>query len=155
MDNKSHWNPPDCDDEERVKRVAQKVFEKETSSLWLVTSNEDFYGAIAALSEKRPHRYQDIDFLLITEEDLCKVGITLKPVLEGSCLAVRSRHFDITMDEAQAENLCRHLISQGQKPERCKKKQTISILEHQQQRGCKAVSKDSSQCDCETQLVQV
>lgn len=156
MDNKSHWNPQDCnDEEERANRVAQKVFKNKTSSLWLVTSNEDFYGVIAALSENRNPRHQDVDFLLITEEDLYKVGITPKPVSEGKCLAVRSRHFDIIMDEDQAKDLCRYLISQERKPGRCKKKQTISILEHQQQRGCKAVSSDQSQCVCEIQLVQV
>jgi len=150
MNSKSHWNPEGCSSEaERAEIVAAKVFKDGVNSLWLITSDSDFYGIIAALSEKRPSKYQDIDFFVITEEELYEVNIILNPSSEGSCLAVQSKHFNINIDPVEAKKLCHNLIAKDREPTRCKKRHTTLIIEHQKELGCKAVNYDSQQCACE------
>jgi hypothetical protein len=149
IDKKSHWNPENLTEEERVEKVANRVFNNNICSLWYIGTNEDFYGVVAAISASRNPRQQDIDFVYLTENDLDSCQIVKQQTREGKCLFVEKLHYNIQVDRQQARNLCRRLISINREPQRCKKKFTQDILEYQEQQGCKATDNNQGQCHCE------
>lgn len=73
IDKKSHWNPENLTGEERVEKVANRVFNNDICSLWYVSTNEDFYGVVASISAGRNPRHQDIDLFRPILEDLLKL----------------------------------------------------------------------------------
>lgn len=77
----------------------------------------------------------------ILKNDLDEVGINYECIAEGDCLAVKHLHYNAEITEAQAILLCSKLIDRNQEPQRCKKKQTQLILQHQKMKGCIAVTK--------------
>lgn len=150
IDSRGRWNPEDCRTvEDRAKRVADSLFREEVYSLWLVTSDLDFYGIVASLSARRTPKHQDIDFIWITEEELKEVGIVPKPESEGACLNVQSLHFNAQITSDEATKLCYNIMLKKRDAQRCKKKATTLILEYKEQMGCKAIRNDSLQCRCE------
>lgn len=152
INSRTHWDPEGCKTiEERAKRVSDRLFRDSIYSIWLVRSNKEFYGLIASLSAKRNPRHQDIDFIWITEHELKEVDITLEPIEEGDCLYVQKLHYNTRINDAQAERLCYNMLLKDRKAQRCKKKNTISILEYQENLGCKAITNNLNQCVCETQ----
>ncbi|MCL1470775.1 hypothetical protein [Argonema antarcticum] len=154
IDSRARWNPEGCNSiEERANRVAERLFTKDVYSIWRVTSDLEFYGVIASLSATRNPRNQDIDFIWITEEELQEVGITIEKKIEGDCLYVQKLHFNTRIDNDTAKRLCYNLLTKGREANRCKKNQTIQILEYQEKRGCKAVKSNLIQCECETMMV--
>jgi hypothetical protein len=154
IDKKSHWEPENVFSlEERVQRVAEKVFppgeKTEEYSIWLVNSNINFYGIVADLSANRNEKYQTLDFICITDQDLQECGIIPNPTDGKNCLLVKYLHYDIKLDQQQSQLLCERLIEKSVVPIRCLKKITKSILDYQDQKGCKAIQKDSNGCECE------
>jgi hypothetical protein len=154
MDKKSHWDPENVSSpEERVRRVAEKVFtpreKTEEYSIWLVNSNIDFCGIVADLSANRNPMYQILDFICITKQDLQECKIIPNSTDGKNCLFVKHLHYDIKLDQQQAQLLCQRLIEKGVVPIRCPQKSTRSILDYQAQKGCKAIKKDSDGCECE------
>ena len=142
IDSRARWIQYDSTVEDREKKIARDVFNSEICSLWWVKSDEDFYGFVASISSNRSPQNQNIDFIPILKKDLDEVGINYQCIAEGDCLAVRHLHYNAEITEAQAILLCRKLISRNQQPQRCKKKQTQLILQHQQMKGCVAVTKN-------------
>lgn len=154
IDKQSHWKPENVSSlEERVRRVAEKVFtpgeKTEEYSIWLVNSNIDFCGIVADLSANRSPMYQILDFICITDQDLQECGIIPNQTDGKNCLLVKHLHYDMKLDQQQAQLLCQKLIGKSVVPIRCPKKRTQSILEYQSQKGCKAIQKDSNGCECE------
>ena len=141
IDSRARWIQYDSTVEDREKKIARDVFNSEICSLWWVKSDEDFYGFVASISSNRSPQNQNIDFIPILKNELDEVGIDYQCIAEGDCLAVRHLHYNAEITEAQAILLCRKLISRNQQPQRCKKKQTQLILQHQQKKGCIAVTK--------------
>jgi hypothetical protein len=153
IDRLSHWHPENSSGENRVNKVADKVFPNDICSLWYIGNNEEFYGMVAAISARRKPRQQDIDFIYLTEEELEAYQIIKKQTIEGQCLFVARLHYNIEIDKEKARNLCQKLIEIGREPKRCKKKMTQFILEYQQKRGCKAVVDSLDKCECELESV--
>ena len=141
INNRNRWIQHDPTVEDREKKIARDVFNSEICSLWWVKSDEDFYGFVASISSKRSPQNQNIDFIPILKNDLDEVGINYQCVAEGDCLAVKHLHYNAEISEAQAILLCSKLINRNQEPQRCKKKQTQLILQHQRMKGCIAVTK--------------
>ncbi|HLO83721.1 MAG TPA: hypothetical protein VK203_01730 [Nostocaceae cyanobacterium] len=152
LDSRTHWNPEGCiNQQERVQRIAERIFKHSVNSLWLINSNQDFYGMVASLSAKRNPRQQDIDFIWITEEELNEVGINFKQVVEGDCLHAQSLHYNADIDQEQAKKLCEILTSKGRETKRCKRKQTEEIIKYLENSGCKALVANYLRCKCVAQ----
>lgn len=150
IDSRGRWNPEECKSvEERAEKVANSLFKEEVYSIWLVTSDSDFYGAVASLSAKRTPKQQDVDFIWITEEELQEVGIVAQPKPEGDCLAVNNLHFNAEINSIQARKLCYNLITKNREPKRCTKKATSLILQEKEAMGCKAIKSNIVRCKCE------
>lgn len=151
IDARTHWAPEDCNSpEERAKRVADKLFKDSIYSIWRVTSDSEFYGLIASLSAGRDSKEKNIDFIWITEDELKEVGITPEQKLEGKCLYVQKLHYNAKIDNTKAEILCYKMLRKDREAQRCQKKITISILQHQEELGCKATNSNLPKCACET-----
>lgn len=150
IDSRGRWDPEECKSvEERTKRVVDSLFRQEVYSIWLVTSDSDFYGVVASLSARRTPNQQDIDFIWITEEELQEVGIVAQAEPEGDCLAVKELHFNAVINSNQATKLCYNLITKNREAKRCRKKDTSLILEDKEAMGCKAIKGDVVRCRCE------
>ena len=153
IDSRARWHPEGCNTlEERVSVVAEKLFREPENlySIWLVSTDQEFYSVVAALSEYRSPRNQNIDFIWMTKEELKQVGMNPTNHPEGSCLHAQKLHFNVHIDPHKAENLCDCLIRQGREAKRCAKKtHTTLILTHQEQIGCKATKSNLVSCMCE------
>jgi hypothetical protein len=134
------------EEEDRDKKIANDVFNAEKCSLWWVNSDEDFYGFVASISANRSPQNQNIDFILIPKEDLDELNIKYEQISEGDCLAVKHLHYDALIKEEQAILICRKHLNIDRQPQRCNKRQTQAILEHQKQKGCVAVTKNPQSC---------
>ena len=142
INNKNRWLQHSAEVEDREKKIAADVFDNEICSLWKVGSDEDFYGFVAAISSNRSFQNQNIDFIWMTQNDLDQAGIEYQKIPEGDCLAVEHLHYNTKITKSQAILLCSRLIERNQEPQRCRKKQTASILKYQQTKGCIAVTKN-------------
>lgn len=143
INNRNRWIQYDSTVEDREKKIANDVFSSQICSLWWVESDEDFYGFVASISSNRSPQNQNIDFISILKNDLYEIGINYECIAEGDCLAVKHLHYNAEITEDKAILLCSKLINRNQEPQRCKKKQTQIILEHQKMKGCIAVTKNS------------
>ncbi|MEA5469933.1 hypothetical protein [Spirulina sp. 06S082] len=150
INSRSSWKPdPEISDpRKRLEKIAEASFD-ETSSIWLVNSEQDFYSVIASLSANRTSRHQDIDFIWLTDQELDSVGIQKNQVMEGRCLFAQKLHYDIEIKKESAIQLCDLLKQNNRQSLRCKKKQTKSILIHQEKIGCKALNDNQELCQCQ------
>lgn len=148
IQSRARWNPECSSIEDKVKKIVEGVFNEEIYSIWQINSNEDFYGFVASISSTRNPRNQDIDFISITNEELQESGIQIQQINEGNCLAVQNLHYNASIDKHQAIALCQILVNRNRQAQRCKRRQTESILEYQRQKGCFAVAEDSKSCIC-------
>lgn len=149
IDSRARWEIEGNNIKERAQKVADSLFKYEVSSIWLVKSDVDFYGVIASLSANRTPKNQIIDFICVTESDLDKAGVEIEAIPEGDCLDVQKSHFNAPIDKATALRLCENLIENGRKAHRCQKAETVSILKHQESRGCKATESTLEKCECQ------
>jgi hypothetical protein len=141
IDSIGRWVQHDSGTLDKASKIAIDVFDEEICSLWRVESNEDFYGFVASISSNRSPQNQNIDFIWMTQNDLEKAEIKPENIPEGDCLAVKKLHYNATINAFQASLLCSELIKRQQEPQRCRKKQTKLILQHQKAKGCIAVTK--------------
>ncbi|NER01038.1 MAG: hypothetical protein F6K30_30835 [Cyanothece sp. SIO2G6] len=154
LDNRNHWNAykDETDAASASLLIAAKVFKDKGNiySLWWVYTDQEFYGVVALLTENATPRDRKIDFIWILEHELQEVGIACRNVSEGSCLHVENLHFDAEIDSGMAQQLCHILWTRNREAKRCLKENTIQILEHQQNLGCKATETSLENCECET-----
>lgn len=152
IDSRVRWNPEGWNTiEERARLVAEKLFREPANlySIWLVSTDQEFYSVVASLSEYRSPKNQDIDFIWMTESELQEVGISAENKPEGGCLHAQNLHFNVQIDLRVAEELCAYLLRKGREAKRCKKSNTALILAHQKQLGCKATDSHLENCECE------
>jgi hypothetical protein len=62
---------------------------------------------------------------------------------------VEHLHYNAVIISDISYQLCESLIKNNPQAQRCKRKQTKLILEHQQEKGCQAVDFSSEQCSCQ------
>ena len=150
---RTRWEPEGCNTiEERARAVAESLFDKPTHlySIWLVSTDQEFYGVVASRTDDRNPREQDIDFIWVTEDELQEVGLIADKKSEGKCLNVRHLHFNVTIEPLMAEKLCKYLMSKGREAKRfAKRVHTKPVLEHQKKLGCKAANSNLEHCECE------
>ena len=153
LDNRNHWNAyKDSSDLTQASQlIAEKVFNEQSEkySLWYVSTEQEFYGVLAALTANATPKDRNIDFIWIAEHELKEVSIAFENIPEGSCVHVQRLHFDAVINQRIAQQLCYNLIAQERISLRCNKAQTILVLEHQHQLGCKAVDTNFQICECE------
>jgi hypothetical protein len=153
INSKNHWYPEEGDRDLniRAQKVAEKIFNEQKGiySLWYISTEEEFFGVVASLTTNANPKDRNIDFIWITESELKEVGIIFSQIPEGNCFRVKDLHFDVEINPNSARALCYHLMSNQRDAQRCPKKQTISILQHQRQIGCKAADISSQSCQCE------
>jgi hypothetical protein len=153
LDSRNHWYPEmgDNDPRKRANLVSARIFNDpdNTYSLWLVNSSEDFMGVVVALVANATPQDRNLDFLWITEQELQQAGIQLKNIPEGKCLAVKDNHYEAQISQDQAKKLCLLLIENSRDSQRCKKKDTICIIDYYKSLGCYALVPNSQKCDCE------
>lgn len=154
LDNRNHWNgySDDTDLTTASRLAAEKVFQEkgEKYSLWHVSTEQEFYGVVASLTANATPRDRNIDFISIAETELKEAGVKVENISEGACLRVKHLHVDARINPTVAQNLCYTLMSNQRKAQRCPKTSTISILEYQQQIGCRATNTSLPTCTCET-----
>lgn len=152
LDNQNHWNAyKDKDFSIASELVAEKIFKgtREKYSLWKVNTEQEFYGVIASLMANATPKDRNIDFVWVTKHELEEVGIEFANVSEGNCFNVKALHFDAVINQEKARQLCQNLIVKQRVAQRCKKAQTVLILQYQQDRGCKATDADLVLCACQ------
>lgn len=153
IDSRSKWNPEGCGNNlmERARIASELLFKDPDNlySLWLINTDKDFYGVLAALSANRNSTGKHIDFICIKDSDLRQLNINYVKAPEGKCFLVQSLHFNASIDEEMAARLCYILMEQGIEAKRCSKQNTQLILEHQLKIGCKATKTTALLCDCE------
>lgn len=153
LDKLTDWNPEGYTlIEEKVEAIAGKVFRSPSHiySTWQVSTQQELYGIVSALTEFRNPKKQDLDFIWFTGKELEENGLIPQNVPEGSCLHVCNLHFNIQIEPSAAKQLCEYLIGKARKAKRLgRNKHTGPILEHQEQLGCRAVSSQLATCDCE------
>jgi hypothetical protein len=146
----THWNPEGCNSEqERARKASVNIFDDGVNSLYLVNSNEDLYATIVAISANRTPNDQNFDFIWITEEELQEIGIKFELVIEGACLHSQKLHFNASIDINSAYKLCENIMSKNREAKRCKRKDTMKILNVLETLGCKAIFANSPNCKCE------
>lgn len=153
INSRGRWNLENTGSENLIQKVVDGNFNKDNNiySLWLVNSDEDLYGIISALSADRNPKDQDIDFIYLTPEEIENLSIKIEQTTEGKCLAVADLHHNATIPKEIAYQLCQLLkIKNTREAQRCKRKQTKAILEHQKEKGCKAVEPLSEKCYCQS-----
>ncbi|PSB25353.1 hypothetical protein C7B82_23785 [Stenomitos frigidus ULC18] len=152
LDNQNHWNAHQDEDLSRAsKLIAEKIFKEagEKYSLWKVNTEQEFYGVVASLTANANPKDRNIDFIWVTKSELKEVDIEFDSVSEGNCLKVNDLHFDAVINQEKARQLCHNLIVKQRVAQRCKKAQTVLILQYQRDRGCKATNADLVLCDCQ------
>ncbi|MBD2692282.1 hypothetical protein [Anabaena catenula] len=148
----THWHPENCNSQqERAQKAAIDIFDDGINSLYLVKSDQDFYATIVAISANRTPKDQNFDFIWITQEELQEVGIKFELVIEGACLHSQKLHFNASLDTNTGCKLCENIMSKNREAKRCKKKNTMEILNHLKTLGCKALVTNSPNCKCENQ----
>lgn len=93
--------------------------------------------------------FRDASNAARVSNELEEVGISFEKIPEGNCLNVRNLHFDALISQENERQLCGNLMAKQRVAQRCKKAQTILILQHQQDLGCKATDNSSQSCSCE------
>ena len=154
LDARSHWNPEGTNGNlnERATLAAEKVFKEKNRvcCFWLVTTDLEFYGMVAAISTDRSPQDQNIDFIGIFQDELDEASIHMKQVPEGECLRVQNLHYEADISEDVAKNLCLILMEKQIETSRCKRAQTKLILGYQRKINCKALIQDPSlPCQCQ------
>lgn len=152
INNRNHWHPEGINNiEERSKKVAAKLFNypENVYSIWFVSSEQEFYCVVAALSADRSPKNQNIDFIYITKDELAQLGLSPNLVAEGDCLHAQSLHSNVHIDKSKAQMLCSTLMQKDREPYRWSKKKTQEILTHQTSLGCKANDDPPPRCRCE------
>jgi hypothetical protein len=152
LDNQNHWNAyGDQDFSTASQLVAEKVFKEAGGrySFWKINSEQEFYGVVASLTAGATPRDRNLDFIWMQESELKKVGIEFSCAAEGKCLKVENLHFNAVVTREKAKLLCYDLIIKQRKARRCKKAQTILILENQQNLGCYATDSHIEVCTCQ------
>ena len=154
LDKQTHWNAFTDQEDLLVaaQEVAARVFNEkgEIYSLWKVSTEQEFYGIVAALTAHANPKDRHIDFIWLSTSELESAGISFDNIPEGDCIRVKDLHFDAVITPNNARQLCYELLSRQRIAYRCKKAQTKSILQFQRNLGCKAASESSEPCDCET-----
>jgi hypothetical protein len=155
LDKQNHWNA--FTDQQNLSiaalEVATRVFNEqdELYSLWKVSTGQEFYGMVAALTANANPKDRNIDFIWVSASELKAAGISFENVPEGHCIRVKDLHFDAEITQQSARQLCYELLSRQRIAYRCKKAQTKSILQYQRNLGCKAVDENSPSCNCEAE----
>jgi hypothetical protein len=110
----------------RAKLASELLFKEPDNlySLWLINTEEDFYGVLASLSANRNSANKPADFICIKESELKQLNIYYTKEPEGKCLKVESLHFNAFIDERVAASLCYILMQQGVEAKRCSKQNT-------------------------------
>jgi len=136
---------------ERDVLAARQVFASDGGpvSLWRINSNMELRRVTIAINESRQVFHEKLDLLPILPDEIASLGVMpLQTPGRSECPPAAGLHYDVTMNDTEAANLCRILIEAGRELGRCTPGQMKLAVEVSESEGCFAVSPESVSCDC-------